>query len=98
MECAICQTRRPRRYCPGVRGDIFSFCCGTERGVTVDCPLDCEFLLEARRHDKPAARDAAEFPNRDIQVPEKLLHVNEQLLSFLALTIFHTAMNVAGVF
>src|ERR1019366_9023572 len=97
MECAICQTRRPRRFCPGVRDDICSLCCGAEREITVDCPLDCEFLREARRHEKPVARDAAKVPNRDIEVPEKLLHANEPLIAFLSLTIFRTAMQVTGV-
>jgi hypothetical protein len=97
MECAICGTRRPRRFCPGVHGEICSVCCGTEREVTVECPLDCEFLREGRRHEKPVARNAIEFPNRDIQVPEKLLRANEPLLAFLSLTIFRTAMHVPGV-
>ena len=97
MECAICRTRRPRRSCPGVRGEICSPCCGAAREVTVECPLDCEFLREARRHEKPAARDAAAFPNRDIRVSEKLLRDNEQLLAFLSLTIFQAAMQVPGV-
>ena len=48
MKCRICDTRKPRRYCPGVTGDICSICCGNEREVTVDCPLDCPFLVEAR--------------------------------------------------
>ena len=97
MECAICRTRRPRRFCPGVRGEICSLCCGTEREVTVECPLDCEFLREGRRHEKAPARDAAEFPNRDIQVSEKLLRDNEPLLTFLSLTIFRAAIQVPGV-
>ena len=63
----------------------------------MDCPLDCEFLREARRHEKAPEPNAAEFPNRDIQVSEKLLRDNEQLLTFLSLTIFHTAMQVPGV-
>jgi hypothetical protein len=63
----------------------------------VECPLDCEFLREGRRHEKPPARAAAEFPNRDIQVSEKLLRANEHLLTFLSLTIFRAAMQVPGV-
>src|SRR6516164_10492371 len=96
MACAICQTRRPRRFCPGVRGDICALCCGAEREVTVDCPLDCEFLREGRRHEKTGERDGAEFPNRDIQVTEKLLRANEELLTFLCLNVFHAAMQVSG--
>jgi hypothetical protein len=63
----------------------------------VECPLDCEFLREGRRHERAPARDATEFPNRDIQVSEELLRANEQLLTFLSLTIFHSAMQVPGV-
>ena len=63
----------------------------------MECPLDCEFLREGRRHEKPAARDAIEFPNRDIQVSEKLLRDNEPLLIHLSLNIFRAAMQVPGV-
>jgi hypothetical protein len=97
MACAICETRRPRRYCPGVRGDICSLCCGEAREVTVECPLDCAYLRESRLHEKPVVRNPAEFPNRDIQVPEKLLRANEHLLTFLSVTIFHAAMQTPGV-
>jgi hypothetical protein len=97
MECSICLSRRPRRFCPGVRGEICSPCCGEEREVTVACPLDCEFLREGRRHEKAPVRDAAGLPNRDIQVSEKLLFANEHLLKFLSLTIFHFATYVPGV-
>jgi len=65
MECAICQTRRPRRFCPGVRGEICSLCCGAEREVTVDCPLDCEFLREARRHEKAPEPNAIPLKSRN---------------------------------
>jgi hypothetical protein len=79
-----------------VRGDICALCCGAEREVTVDCPLDCEFLREGRRHEKTGERDGAEFPNRDIEVTEKLLRANEDLLTFLCLNVFHAAMQVPG--
>jgi hypothetical protein len=95
MACAICDTRRPRRFCPGVRGDICSLCCGNEREVTVDCPLDCEFLQESRKHERTTP--IAELPNRDIQVTEKLLRDNEGLLSFLSTTILRTALETPGV-
>jgi len=95
MACAICDTRRPRRFCPGVRGEICSLCCGNEREVTVDCPLDCEFLQEARRHEKPV--EPGEIPNRDIRVSEKLLHENEDLLAFLSTTILRIAAETPGV-
>jgi hypothetical protein len=59
-------------------------CCGTEREVTVSCPIDCEFLIEARKHEKPVPIEPEQVPNRDIRVPDTLLERNETLLAFLA--------------
>jgi len=88
--------RRPRRFCPGVRGDICTICCGTEREVTVACPLDCEYLQEARRHDKPVPLVPEQLPNRDIRVSEKLLAENEVLLAFLGSTVARAALDTSG--
>jgi len=63
----------------------------------VDCPLDCEFLQEARRRDKPQPLEMADFPNRDLQVSRKLVQENQELLTYLGVTIFRTAMHVSGV-
>src|SRR5262249_29912052 len=90
-----CQIRRPRRFCPGVRGDICSLCCGTEREVTVDCPFDCEFLREARRREKPEA-DPALAPNQDIRLTEKFIEDHRPLLTFLGRTLVDTALNTPG--
>jgi hypothetical protein len=96
MSCAICHTRRPRRFCPGVRGDICTTCCGTEREVTVDCPLDCEYLREAHKHEKTAPADPRTFPNQDIRVTEEFLHDHEPLLLFLGRTVLEAALATPG--
>jgi hypothetical protein len=96
MACAICQTRRPRRHCPGVRGDICTICCGTEREVTVSCPLDCEFLRDARKHERSAPIDAEQLPNRDIPVSEHLLDDRQELLEFLGKTLVTAALDTPG--
>ena len=82
MSCAICHTRRPKRFCPGVRGDICTICCGTEREVTVDCPLDCVYLHEAHQHEKIEPTDPRKFPNQDIRVTEEFLRDHEPLLVY----------------
>src|ERR1019366_9702333 len=97
MACALCETRRPRRFCPGVRGDICTTCCGTEREVTVSCPLDCEYLREARRHDRTPPIDPEQVPNRDIKVTEEFLSDNEKLLAFVSMTVMRAASETAGV-
>jgi len=96
MACAICQTRRPRRFCPGVRGDICSLCCGTEREVTVNCPLDCEYLLEARKHDRPPSLEGIELPNKDIRITESELEEHEDLLAFTSSSLLRSALETPG--
>ena len=94
--CKICDSRKPRRYCPGVLGDICSICCGTEREVTVRCPLECPHLQESRRHEQPPIADEAAFPNRDIRVTEAFLRENEPILVFGAATLLQAAMETEG--
>src|ERR1700733_10467738 len=97
MACAICHVRRPRRFCPGVNGDICAICCGTEREVTVTCPLDCEYLREARKHDRPPLLDEASIPNRDIKVTKRLIEEQEPLLGFLSAALLNAALETPGV-
>jgi hypothetical protein len=79
MSCAICEKRRPRRYCPAVRGEICTQCCGTERENSILCPNDCEYLIDAREHERGvslnpeiALRRGIEFSNEvleDLMIP-----------------------------
>jgi hypothetical protein len=94
MKCTICGIRKPRRHCPGVNGDICSICCGNEREVTVNCPLDCEYLVEARLHEKFPAPE--QIPNLDIKVSEEFLRDHEPLLIFLGAKLLEASLDTAG--
>ncbi len=96
MKCKICDTRKPRRYCPGVSGEICSLCCGNEREVTISCPLDCPYLAEARLHEKPRPLDPAEVPNQDVHVTEQFLREHEPLLMFLSSRLLEASLAAAG--
>jgi hypothetical protein len=96
MKCQICDTRKPRRHCPGVHGEICSICCGNEREVTVSCPLDCPYLVEARRHEKPHEVNVDEVPNRDVQVTEDFLREHESLLVFLGSQLLEASLAASG--
>lgn len=96
--CRICQVRRPKRYCPGVTADICSICCGTEREITVNCPLDCPFLREARKHEGLPQIDPRQFPNSDIRVDESFLKRNEALLILIASSIAHKALASGDIY
>ena len=71
MSCAICEKRPPKRFCPAKGEKICAVCCGEGREVTIDCPIDCSYLISAHRyeaeHRKPLAPDA--IPYRDVQFP-----------------------------
>jgi hypothetical protein len=96
MKCPICNTRKPRRYCPGMNAEICSICCGNEREVSISCPLDCPYLVEARRHEKPHELSPDEVPNRDIQVTEEFLREHEPLLVFLGAKLLEASLAQAG--
>jgi hypothetical protein len=96
MKCKVCNTRKPRRYCPGLAADICSICCGAEREVTVNCPLDCEYLQEARLHEKPSAILPEQFPNQDVRVTEEFLREHEALLMFLGAKLLEGSLAASG--
>jgi len=79
-----------------VGGDICSQCCGTEREVSIDCPLDCEYLLEARKHEKFTEVDPKLIPNRDIRVTDEFMNEHDAFLDFLARTLLTATLNTAG--
>jgi len=65
--------------------------------VTVECPLDCEYLAEARKHDRPPSIEGLELPNRDIEITEATLQENEALLGFLSAALLSAALETPGV-
>ncbi len=96
MKCKICELRKPRRHCPGIHGDICPICCGNEREQTINCPLDCPYLREARTHEKPPDIDPATIPNRDIEVTREFLDEHEELIVFTTAAVLEAAFETPG--
>ena len=96
MHCSICETRRPRRYCPGLRSEICSICCGAAREVTVTCPLECPYLGEARKHEKPPEPDMQQYPSPEVELSEDFLRGNEPLVAFMSVTLSRIALSSPG--
>lgn len=97
MKCKICDTRKPRRHCPGVDGDICSICCGAEREVSINCPLDCEFLVEARLHEKFPDIPREQVPNLDVPLDEKFLRDHEPVMLYLGAELLAASLTTSGV-
>ena len=64
--------------------------------MTVDCPFECEFLQEARRHEKSLPLDETQIPDRDISLSERFLQEHEGLVAFLGRAIREAASATPG--
>ena len=60
------------------------------------CPFECEFLQEARKHDKPALFDPANLPHPEIRVSEKDMEHNQAFTAFLAHQLAQAALRLPG--
>ena len=100
MSCAICEERKEKRFCPAVHGRICPQCCGEQREVTLDCPSECPYLQQARKHakahharaqnERPGERDReALFP--EVEIPEQFLYEREELILGLSFTLAKSA-------
>lgn len=93
MPCAICNLRKEQRFCPALHDRICATCCGTEREVSLDCPSDCVYLQQARRHERQRSLDDLDrnalFPT--VQVNEQLVYEREPLLVGLSFAVSKAA-------
>lgn len=93
MSCAICEIRKEKRFCPAVHGRICPQCCGEQREVTLDCPSDCPYLIQAREHEKPRAAEqidpAALF--LQVEVSDQFMYEKEHLLMGLTYALAKSA-------
>ncbi len=106
MSCAICEERREKRFCPAVHGKICPQCCGEQREVTLDCPSECPYLLQARQqarehatahshNQRPGLQDHdALLPDieiPDVEIPERFLYEREELILGLSFALAKSA-------
>lgn len=94
--CKICGKRRAKRACPAVHGDICTLCCGAEREVSLSCPLDCVYLQEAHRHEKPLPVSPSQVANADVAVTEDFIRSHEELLLFCIYSLVEAALRTPG--
>jgi hypothetical protein len=88
VTCPICEKRKAARFCPAKGEQICAVCCGREREVTIDCPVDCTHLLAARRYEAEHQRTLpADTPLLDVNLSQDLIHTHQQLMAALAFTM-----------
>jgi hypothetical protein len=94
--CKRCGQRRARRHCPALQADICAICCGTEREVSLSCPLECEHLREAHLREKSLPVDPKNVPHKEIDVSEEFLREHEELLLFSIYSLLQAALQTPG--
>jgi hypothetical protein len=90
VSCAICEIRKEKRFCPAVHGRICPQCCGEQREVTLDCPSDCPYLQQARKHEKPRATADLDPASLFLQVElgDQFLYEHEHLIMGLTYALY----------
>lgn len=88
--------RRAKRPCPAVGGDICPLCCGTEREVTLTCPLECEYLREGHKREKVVEVSDKDLAYPEIHITEEFLVANEELMLFSVYSLVQAALRTAG--
>jgi len=98
LSCALCEERKEKRFCPALHAKICPQCCGEQREVTLDCPSDCSYLLQARaqlgeRGRVTGVQTVAErevlFPA--VEIPEQFLYEREELILGLSFALAKSA-------
>jgi hypothetical protein len=88
VSCPICGKRKADRFCPAKGEKICAVCCGTEREVTIDCPVDCSYLMAAHRYEDQHQRELPkDTPLLDAKIPQDVIHVHQNFLSGLAFVV-----------
>lgn len=62
----------------------------------MDCPLECEFLRDARRHERVAEVDAKTMPNPEIELTDAFLESHQPLAIVTGRLLLVAAMDTPG--
>ncbi len=95
--CRLCEKKPPRRFCPALTAEICAPCCGVEREQSIDCPLDCDHLREARKHEKLPEFDASKLPHGEIELTDAFLERHQDLAIITGRILLMGAMDTQGI-
>ena len=94
--CPVCERRRNKRSCPAKGARICSVCCGREREVSINCPLDCLYLRESRDREYKSTLDPSNFPFKEIEIDQHFIEEHGELLNGLAQSTLESTFAVTG--
>ena len=93
MTCALCETRKEKRFCLAIHGRICPQCCGEQREARLDCPSECVYLQQSRQHERPRTMDGVDrealFPA--VNIEESFLYQHDSLLLGISFALAKSA-------
>ncbi|MDK2917903.1 MAG: hypothetical protein PWQ37_636 [Candidatus Petromonas sp.] len=54
-KCTLCNTKKSKRLCPVINEYICPECCGSKRGVEINCAPECSFYVQCKRRENEKA-------------------------------------------
>jgi hypothetical protein len=88
VSCPICEKRKAERFCLAKGEKICAVCCGKEREIIIDCPVDCTYLIAAHRYEDEHPRVLpADTPLLNVEIRRDTVHVHQQIMAAFAFTI-----------
>jgi len=62
-KCAFCNSRKGKRNCPALVGQVCSQCCGAYKQKKIECPADCFYLSKSNQYftEKQEAHKVSDF-------------------------------------
>jgi hypothetical protein len=93
LSCAICEIRQEKRFCPALHGRICPQCCGEQRELTLDCPSDCPYLVQARTHEKSRSLEQIDPSGLflEVELSDQFMYEKEHLLLGLTYSLAQAA-------
>jgi len=83
-KCNLCNKRKGKRFCKGLRQWICAECCGEKRFNLINCPDDCVYLEQAKEYS--IGRVIEIIPN--LNSDQWKLHFNIEFLTYKFLSDF----------
>ena len=96
MTCTLCNSRKARRSCPAAQSDICPQCCAEKREETLECPLTCEHLIEARKHEKLIEVPQSAVPHPEVRLTDDFMNRHDMLMRFAMMCVGVAAMSTPG--
>src|SRR5436305_1898619 len=88
MKCPVCNSRKGKRFCPGLGKTICSICCGEKRIVEIPCPKDCQYLQSGTQY-QGQRHYGKQLRGPDASLFEEFLFEKQPILYGLQGTLVH---------